>query len=594
MFKKFLSLALIALMLTLFCACNSSGDTEQTSGDTDKPTEEVTNAPTDAPVNNGDVNVAPDGAVQLSGSNRFKVVYAPGAKKMGLKIQDELIALDPLSSTEIGYYKLLADETNAADGTPEILVGITNRAESISSAAELPTYLDYAIYRIGNNIAIIANTPERLEEAVDKFISLIEVRTEADSKQLFYTGGEVLLDSYTDYSIADLKLGDTPIHEFSVVISANASELDKSIAENLLGWFRTVSGAQPALTTDAAAEEEFEILIGSTARDATADLANGSTVLGDAHYCLRMKDGKLVLAAADERGYARALAELRSMITENEGVLPNGTDILDTEAIRSLDGKNILFVGNSFVYYGRCIVEGDQKNVDKGYLYEICKRNGDDVNVYDYVWGGKDLKWIYDNHLSTADPEFLASIDIVFMSEAGNNNGGLISDIEEIQSLFPATTEFYYMSHSYVYQANSDKIIAALPKLVERGIPVGDWGAIVYDLWTGALKFPESEISYNKQTFVKNKGDTFHQNMLSGYITAQMAYCLATGKSAVGQDYSFCCDPSVNPAFDADAFIADHYEEGTTNMDKVFASRYDMLEIQKLIDAYIDRYNYSY
>mgnify|MGYP002519422162 FL=1 len=266
---------------------------------------------------------------------------------------------------------------------------------------------------------------------------------------------------------------------------------------------------------------------------------------------------------------------------------------MNTQATRSLDGKNILFMGNSFVYYGFCVIEGNQKSTDKGYLYQICKNNGDEVNVYDYVWGGKTLKWIYDNHLSVADPEFLKSIDIVFMSEAGNNNAALIENIEEIQALFPSTTEFYYMSHAYVYQASTMNIQDALPRLVQKGIPVGDWGAIAYDLWRGAVKFPESKLTYNKETFIKNKGDTHHQNMLSGYITAQMAYCLATGVSAVGQDYGFCCDTSINSQFDVNSYIEKHYNEGTTNMDKVFESAYDMLEIQKLIDEYIDRVNFS-
>ena len=41
------------------------------------------------------------------------------------------------------------------------------------------------------------------------------------------------------------------------------------------------------------------------------------------------------------------------------------------------------------------------------------------------------------------------------------------------------------------------------------------------------------------------------------------------------------------------SYIEKHYNEGTTNMDKVFESAYDMLEIQKLIDEYIDRVNFS-
>ena len=585
MLKKILLLTLVALMLALFCACNST-DANNSSTDATEP--EQTN---DQSVPDG---TAPENSMMLSGQNRVRIVYATGNKKLAIKIQDKLSALDPLSASEIGYYKITSDESAATDETPEILVGlVTNRIGSSTAIEELPTYLDYTISRVGDNIAIIANTPERLEEAVNKFLSLIEAHTIGGVKQLFYVGGNYIIDSYTGYTNSGLKLGATPIDSFSVVIPENATDIDKDIANDIVCWLQSAAGVSPKITDDSESEQEFEILIGKTNRAASADITDGEIVLDSAHYCIRMKDGKLVIAASDKRGYVRAFSDLKSMIDGAQNQLKDGTDVLNSESTRSLDGKNILVVGNSFVYYGRCVIEGDQKTTDLGYLYEICKRNGDDVNVYDYVWGGKSLEWIYDNHLSQADPEFLNSIDIVFLSEAGNNNADLIADIEEIAALFPKTTEFYYLSHTYVYQANLNKIIDAFPKLVEMGILVGDWGAIAYDLWTHNVVLDQSEINYDKETFVKNKGDQHHQNMLSGYITAQMAYCLASGKSAVGQDYSFCCDPSVNSAFDADAFIREHYNEGITNMDEVFASEYDMLEIQKLIDLYIEKYNYS-
>lgn len=578
--KKIIFALCLLLLFALLISCGDGKPAEHPS-DTE-PT--ATEAP----------SPAPDGieGKLISGEDRPRIVYAAGAKKAALKIQDKLSSLDPLSITEIGYYQLVSDESSQEGDKPEIVVGIANRGTSTEAQMTLPSYLDYAIVSFGRDIAIVANTPERLEDAVDKFLSLLETHKTGDTTHIFYTGDSTVIDEYTDYPYDSLSLGGTSIEEFRVIISKDATEEDRRIAEEIVSWLQLSVGATLEIKVDAEANDhtKHEILIGKTDREASAA---ADALTDDSHYCLKMADGDLVLAAAGRKGYVRGFSALKKEINENQNNLQEGTDIMNTESTRSLDGKNILFAGNSFVYYGHCILEGNQKELDYGYLYEICKANGDNVKIYDYVWGGKDLKWIYDNHLSQADPEFLASIDIVFLSEAGNNNAGLVDDVEEIRALFPADTEFYYMSHSYVYQANSTAIIDSLPRLIQRGIPVGDWGAIAYDLWTGRVKFSDSKLSYNKETFIKNNGDTFHQNMLSGYITAQMAYCLATGVSAVGQDYSFCTDTSVNSRFDIDSFIEKHYTPGSTNMDKVFASPYDMTEIQKLIDEYIEKVNYS-
>ena len=610
--KKLLSLALLVLLLAFCVSCkNDSADTNNGSPADKSSVDDATEHPTDKgnttdntnqtdeqlpdgdAENTGDASADIDGKLLLSGENRYRVIYASGSKKMALKIQDKLISLDPLSFTEIGYYKLSSDESTTDDGTPEILVGITNREESLEAAKLLKTYLDYSISTIGNKIVIVANTPERLESAVEEFLSLIEAVESGDNTLLLYRGDEQINNEYSDYPYDKITFGDISVEEFEIVIPDNAKDEEKEIANRIRDWLRTAVGVTLEIKTDASPESDYELLIGATNRAASASVVTPDTPLENGHYCLKLQNGKLVIAAGNKKGYVLAFSNLKGEINQNQNNLMNGTDIMNTQTIRSLDGKNILFAGNSFVYYGYCVIEGNQKSTDYGYLYEICKANGDNVNVYDYVWGGKDLKWIYDNHLSVADPEFLKTIDIVFLSEAGNNNAELVEDIEEIMALFPENTECYYMSHAYAHQANSANILASLPRLVEKGIPVGDWGAIAFDLWTGKVKFPESKLTYNKETFIKNNGDYHHQNMLSGYLTAQMAYCLATGVSAVGQDYSFCCDTNVNPAFDVNAYIEKHYTPGSTNMDKVFESPYDMLEIQKLIDKYIDDYNFS-
>ena len=47
------------------------------------------------------------------------------------------------------------------------------------------------------------------------------------------------------------------------------------------------------------------------------------------------------------------------------------------------NGDKIIFIGNSFTYYGKCVLEKgqsvyglDKRANDKGYFYQVCKANG--------------------------------------------------------------------------------------------------------------------------------------------------------------------------------------------------------------------------
>lgn len=474
MFKKILSLILVALMLALFCACNTNDTPDATDGPTEAPTGDATNPGND--VNVPEANV-PEGATLLSGENRYRVVYASGLKKISYPVYNALVDNDKLADGVVGYYSMVADSSKD-EGAPEILIGATNRELSAKAASMLKSYRDYVILTEGNKIAIYAENEAYLEQAVADFISKISVM---DEYHLLYTNEKEYLVEYV---------------------------------------------APPTVP---------------------------------------------------------------------------------------LDGSQVMFIGNSFIYYGNCVNyaldDADRHVLDEGYFYQICKANGEDVEVYNYTWMAKDLDWIYDNKLSKESPEFFEQFDFVFISEAGSNNSEIVTILNKITALFPDTTNFAYMIHSHHHSSNHNHIFNAVQNdLPGMGFQVVDWGGLVYDVWTGVVDVPGAELDYNKLTFIKDNtsvstnpddanvgagrpSDSFHENPLAGYITAQMAYCVATNKSAVGQDYSFCNDPSIHKFFDFEEFISSHYDaESPTNFPEVFESEADMNGIQQLIDLYVSKY----
>ena len=59
-----------------------------------------------------------------------------------------------------------------------------------------------------------------------------------------------------------------------------------------------------------------------------------------------------------------------------------------TEEDRSLDGKRVLFVGDSFLFTGRAVLQNKEtteegRRYDTGYFYQLCKAKGAQVVIYE-------------------------------------------------------------------------------------------------------------------------------------------------------------------------------------------------------------------
>lgn len=278
-----------------------------------------------------------------------------------------------------------------------------------------------------------------------------------------------------------------------------------------------------------------------------------------------------------------------------------------------LNGKKILMIGNSFTYYGNCVVHKgrdildlESRQNDEGYFYQICKSNGADVSVVNWTWDGHALRDTFGekceypkqcmgvNHFS-----YLTDLvyDYVYIQE-GTRNLGAESSLEICKNLIKIFKEanpdvkFIFPVHVGYYILNGyADVYANVPEFEKLGMSIVGWGRLVNDIIKGNVLVPNGKETYNKNSFIVNQSekDGFHPNMLSGYITALMTYCVITGESAVGKDYSFCTDTCVNPAFNVKKYCDTYYtyDGATTNFPSVFASPEDMRGIQELIDKYI-------
>lgn len=271
-----------------------------------------------------------------------------------------------------------------------------------------------------------------------------------------------------------------------------------------------------------------------------------------------------------------------------------------------LDGKKVLFIGNSMTFHGnavfrksRTVLELKSRRNDTGYFYQLAKTNGAEPQVTNWTWGGHALMDIFAKECTSAREckglDHLSNFtdydyDYVFLQEGTKQNAEVVKEVAEKFKAVNPDVEIFVLMPSYHYFADKDTS-DYIAELKEMGFTVIDWGRMVVDIANGEVEVTGAIEKYNKNSFVValDETDGHHPNVLTGYITALMSYCAASGESAVGQDYAFCSDKKIAPEFDFDAYEKTYYvyDNATTNFPEIFASESDMKGIQQLADEYL-------
>ena len=279
------------------------------------------------------------------------------------------------------------------------------------------------------------------------------------------------------------------------------------------------------------------------------------------------------------------------------------------EEIGMLNGKKIIFIGNSFTYYGKCVIEKSQSELglenrvnDHGFFYEICKANGMEVSVTNFTFGSHILSDFYSGSCGLSQHEGVNHLDYLtdleydyVVMQNGTRSAELtkiLPECEPLMKLFRDANpdvKFVFLAQHAVHKKPYNWR-SSLKELESAGIIVVDWGALVYDVMTGATAVPGATQSFDQNSFIisKSASDGFHPNILTGYITALMTYCAITGDSAVGQPYNFGSESLTTGDLIVSTYKTTYYSyNNTTNFDMILKSEADMTGLQKLIDQYL-------
>ena len=273
----------------------------------------------------------------------------------------------------------------------------------------------------------------------------------------------------------------------------------------------------------------------------------------------------------------------------------------------ALDGKKVLVIGNSYVFYGKALISNSvsdtqkQRENDRGYFYQICKAMGSKVSVTDWTFSGHTLRDVFGGPCGESGCKGVwhertmtnKNFDYVVFSISGRapSETSAVRDVEYIMDFFRKENpdvKFVCFGNLGCRGYNKDAVVRPgifkyYKELEEKGVIIADWGGIIDGILDGYHTIEGATQTYNSKTFIVK--DKYHPNMLSGYIAALTTYCAITGHSAVGVPYDFCNNKAINSAFDFEAQLSKSYSSTYgTNFPDVFASEADMLGIQKLID----------
>ena len=285
-------------------------------------------------------------------------------------------------------------------------------------------------------------------------------------------------------------------------------------------------------------------------------------------------------------------------------------EVKSTKVKDVLDGKKVLFAGNSYVYYGNCVLPKDRmaytwadRSEDKGYFYQLCKENGAEVKVRNWCFSGHNIYNIFDGpcdnkieckgvmHEDHIEDKYFDYI-IISPHSSESEQKKLAETCDYLMNLFtqynPNVKFVLLGNHSVHGISNTGAVLQGTldyyKTLEAKGWIIADWGSIIKDILNGGGYVDGSMTVFNKASFINKDGH--HENVLCGYLTALTALCAITGEKAEGQPYDFCDNKSLGSRFDLEAMKKQYYGDMETNFVEIFRSKDDMKALQKLVDNY--------
>lgn len=196
-FKKFLCLLIISATLLLTCAC--AADENSLESDSSSSSDSDSDSYSDSSYTNQFTSTT---NIVISEIPSLRIVYSSAYRTQAQNLANKLIKLDKSYVKDSGKYAIAQDTKTAADGTPEIVIGVTNR-DATKEAKKLVSGKKnyYAICVTDNAIAVYASAKEGIEEGVAALLKKFSIKDGAvvyDNSKGNFTGKYTVEEKVTE------------------------------------------------------------------------------------------------------------------------------------------------------------------------------------------------------------------------------------------------------------------------------------------------------------------------------------------------------------------------------------------------------------
>ncbi len=279
--KRLILISLVLAVLLSLTGCTGAGS--DTESGTAEPAPETT-------------------AVSLLDLSGYGIVYPLSASKtVTAQIKAFVSELETAYGVKLPYDSDidLGGASVVNNDKPEILIGNTNRFESIEAEKELTSVYSYILRVSGNKVVILGGNEEMTLEALSVFLSQIK-----EAGSLAIAEGLSLAEDKTDSVVPPDSAARLIASEYSIIFPSASSMGERVLAKNFAKDLGAYVGASVNAESDKAPESAKELMIGATSRTLSADNGAG---LGYYDYRISVKGDKIAIDAGSETALGWAI-----------------------------------------------------------------------------------------------------------------------------------------------------------------------------------------------------------------------------------------------------------------------------------------------
>ncbi len=237
-----LFLALLAAIIAFSCV----------SCDKDEPETQDSTEATDAPRE----LISLEGYVFVYSANASRDVVASVRSAV-----DSIHASFGIRLTHTNDWMAIAPEEPLRTDDKEILVGMTNRAESLEADGAVDGKFTFAIAEKGSKIVIYGGSEEALIRGIEHFVSVVTAEESASIEK-----GYSFNKNYVDEVVSDGSVISRLASEYTIVYPVISNSGETAIAADIVSKVLEKTDLNMKKITDNSVDKGKEILIGSTSR----------------------------------------------------------------------------------------------------------------------------------------------------------------------------------------------------------------------------------------------------------------------------------------------------------------------------------------